>query len=76
MSNIELYDTLIKCGYTDLWLPEMEFLMHDQMEYRKHLWNDTLYVYNIINCDMSECNEKMFYKKNPDYEYRQLLDLR
>ena len=44
MSNIELYDTLIKCGYTDLWLPEMEFLMHDQMEYRKHLWNDTLYM--------------------------------
>jgi hypothetical protein len=44
MSNIELYDKLIKCGYTDLWLPEMEFLMHDQMEYRKHLWNDTLYM--------------------------------
>ena len=34
------------------------------------------HVYNIINCDISVCKEKMFFIKNPDYEYRQLLDLR
>lgn len=39
-------------------------------------WYYGWHIYNIINCDMSECNEKMFFKKNPDHEYRQLLDLR
>ena len=39
-------------------------------------WYYGWHIYNIINCDMSECNEKMFFKKNPNYEYRQLLDLR
>ena len=39
-------------------------------------WYYGWHVYNIINCDVSECKEKMFFKKNPDYEYKQLLDLR
>ena len=39
-------------------------------------WYYGWHIYNIINCDVSECKEKMFFKKNPDYEYRQLLDLR
>ena len=39
-------------------------------------WYYGWHIYNIINCDMSECNEKMFFNKNPDHEYRQLLDLR
>ena len=42
MRNVELYNTLIKNGYTEVWLPEMEFLSPDQMEYRKQLWSDTL----------------------------------
>ena len=42
MSNAEMYHKLIKCGYTDVWLPDMEFLPYEQMDYRKHLWNDTL----------------------------------
>lgn len=44
MVNMELYNNLIKNGYTEVWLPEMEFLPPDQMEYRKQLWNDTLYL--------------------------------
>ena len=39
-------------------------------------WYYGWHVYNIINCDISECKEKMFFEKNPDYEYKQLLDLR
>ena len=44
MGNVELYNTLIKNGYTEVWLPEMEFLSPDQMEYRKQLWSDTLHM--------------------------------
>lgn len=39
-------------------------------------WIYGWHVYNIISCDTAECSEKMFFKKIPDYEYRQLLDLR
>lgn len=39
-------------------------------------WYYGRHIYNIINCDISECKEKMFFKKSPDHEYRQLLDLR
>lgn len=40
------------------------------------LWYYGWHVYNIISCDISECSEKMFFRKDPDHEYRQLLDLR
>ncbi|WP_288886373.1 hypothetical protein [uncultured Eubacterium sp.] len=40
------------------------------------MWYYGWHVYNIISCDIDECSEKMFFKKEPDYEYRQLLDLR
>lgn len=40
------------------------------------MWYYGWHIYNIINCDISECKEKMFFEKNPDFEYRQLLDLR
>lgn len=39
-------------------------------------WYYGWHIYNIISCDISECKEKMFYEKDPDHEYRQLLDLR
>ncbi len=39
------------------------------------MWYYGWHVYNIINCDISECKEKMFFEKTPDHEYRQLLDL-
>ena len=39
-------------------------------------WYYGWHIYNIINCDISECKEKMFFEKKPDHEYRQLLDLR
>jgi len=39
-------------------------------------WHYGWHIYNIISCDISECKEKMFFKKDPDYVYRQLLDLR
>ena len=39
-------------------------------------WYYGWHIYNIINCDISECKEKMFFVKNPDYEYKQLKDLR
>ncbi len=44
MNNAELYDKLTECDGTDVWLPEMEFLPRDKMEYRKQLWNDTFYL--------------------------------
>ncbi len=40
------------------------------------MWYYGWHIYNIINCDISECKEKMFFEKNPDHEYKQLLDLR
>ena len=39
-------------------------------------WIYGWHVYNIISCVKSECKEKMFFKKEPDFLYRQLLDLR
>ncbi|MBQ8967969.1 hypothetical protein [Ruminococcus sp.] len=39
-------------------------------------WYNGWHIYNIISCDISECKEKMFFRKQPDHEYRQLLDLR
>lgn len=39
-------------------------------------WYYGWHIYNIINCDISERKEKMFFRKDPDHEYRQLLDLR
>lgn len=33
-------------------------------------------VYNLISCDKSEFREKMFYRKNPDHEYKNLIYLR
>ena len=39
-------------------------------------WSYGWHIYNIISCDISECKEKMFFRKEPDYEYRQFLDLR
>lgn len=39
-------------------------------------WYYGYHIYNIICCDISECREKLFFQKTPDYEYRQLLDLR
>ena len=40
------------------------------------MWYYGWHIYNIINCDISECKEKMFFEKDPDFEYRQHLDLR
>ena len=39
-------------------------------------WHYGWHVYNLINCDISECKDKMFFEKNPDHEYKQLIDLR
>ncbi len=39
-------------------------------------WQYGWHIYNIVCCDISECREKMFFKKDPDFIYRQLLDLR
>ena len=39
-------------------------------------WYYGWHIYNIVSCDIYECNEKMFFEKNPDFVYRQLLDLR
>lgn len=42
MNNPELYEKLLGCGCTKVWLPEMEFLPQDKMDYRKQLRNDVL----------------------------------
>ena len=41
MNNTELYNKLTECGYTKVWLPEMELLPQDMMDFRKQLWNDS-----------------------------------
>lgn len=40
------------------------------------IWYYGLHNYNIINCDKSKFREKMFFKKNPNYEYSNLKYLR
>ncbi len=40
------------------------------------MWIYGWHVYNIISCEISECNEKMYFRKAPDHEYSQLIDLR
>ena len=50
MRNDELYIKLLKMGYCDynnpnyVWLPEMEFLTPEKMEYRKNVYNKLLYL--------------------------------
>ncbi len=39
-------------------------------------WYYTLYVVNFINCDKSKYREKMFFRKVPDYEYKNMQYLR
>lgn len=39
-------------------------------------WYYILYVVNFINCDRSKYREKMFFRKNPDYEYKNMQYLR
>ncbi len=35
-------------------------------------WFYKLITYNIINCDAENFKEKMFFRKNPDYEYKNM----
>ena len=44
MNNTESYHKLTECGHTGIWMPEMEFLPVDKMEYRRELWSDQLYI--------------------------------
>lgn len=46
------------------------------VEYETGIWRYGLHTYNFINCDKSDFREKMFYKKNPDYEYKNMQYLR
>ncbi|MDE6539006.1 MAG: hypothetical protein K2K66_02340 [Ruminococcus sp.] len=39
-------------------------------------WYYKLYVVNFINCDKSKYREKMFFRKVPDYEYKNMQYLR
>ena len=39
-------------------------------------WCYILYVVNFINCDKSKYREKMFFRKVPDYEYKNMQYLR
>lgn len=45
------------------------------VEHDTGIWYYGLHTYNIINCDKSDFKEKMFFRKNPDYEYKQLKQL-
>lgn len=45
------------------------------VEHDTGIWYYILHTYNIINCDKSDFKEKMFFRKNPDYEYKQLKKL-
>ncbi|MCM1505939.1 MAG: hypothetical protein NC177_02235 [Ruminococcus flavefaciens] len=39
-------------------------------------WYYVMYVVNFINCDKSKYREKMFFRKVPDYEYKNMQYLR
>ncbi|MGN0605287.1 MAG: hypothetical protein ACI4JM_02075 [Oscillospiraceae bacterium] len=45
------------------------------VEHDTGIWCYGLHTYNIISCDKSDFKEKMFFRKNPDYEYKQLKKL-
>lgn len=40
------------------------------------IWYYYLIAYNFINCDKSGIREKMFFRKSPDYEYKDMKYLR
>lgn len=46
------------------------------VEHDTGIWYYVLHTYNIINCDKSDFREKMFYRKNPDYEYKNMQYLK
>lgn len=46
------------------------------VEHDTGIWYYGLHTYNIINCEKSDFREKMFFRKNPDYEYKNLKYLK
>lgn len=40
------------------------------------IWYYRIHTVNFINCDKSKFREKMFFKKNPDYEYKNMQYLK
>ncbi len=46
------------------------------VEHDTGIWYYGLHTYNMINCDKSDFGEKIFYRKNPDYEYKNMQYLK
>ncbi len=46
------------------------------VEYDSGQWYYGLHIINFINCDKSQYREKMFFRKVPDYEYKNMQYLR
>lgn len=84
--NETYFDKSTYFQYTDI-LNETAFILKSNeygritfnnryVEHDTGKWFYTLHTYNIINCDKSKFREKMFFKKNPDYEYSNLKYLK
>lgn len=83
--NETYMDITSPLSYTDA-LNETAFILNPN-EYGRIIYNERyvdhdtgqwyygLHTYNIISCDKSDFKEKMFFRKNPDYEYKQLKKL-
>jgi hypothetical protein len=83
--NENYMDKTAPFSYTDI-LNETAFILNPA-EYGRIIYNERyvghdtgkwyygLHTYNIISCDKSDFKEKMFFRKNPDYEYKQLEKL-
>ncbi|MDE5583265.1 MAG: hypothetical protein K2J08_06150 [Ruminococcus sp.] len=83
--NEEFMNNNSRFSYTDI-INETAFILKLN-EYGRIIYNErnvaldeewyyTLYVVNFINCDKSKYREKMFFKKVPDYEYKNMQYLR
>ncbi len=83
--NEEFMNNNSHFSYTDI-INETAFILRPD-EYGRIIYNErnvtldedwyyTLYVVNFINCDKSKYREKMFFRKVPDYEYKNMQYLR
>ncbi|MDE6665298.1 MAG: hypothetical protein K2K14_03795 [Ruminococcus sp.] len=83
--NEEFMNNNSQFSYTDI-INETAFILRPD-EYGRIIYNErnvtldedwyyTLYVVNFINCDKSKYREKMFFRKVPDYEYKNMQYLK
>ncbi|MDE6775007.1 MAG: hypothetical protein K2J37_01680 [Ruminococcus sp.] len=73
--KIMFYDELYKTAFV-LGLNQYGRVQYNERCVMYHAWYYRIHTINLINCDRSKFREKMFFRKVPDYEYKNMQYLR